>query len=234
VMILGVYHFDNPGADLVKTDLDDHLSERRQAEIAAVVAALAEFRPTRILLEAGDQEKLTARYQANGPLDASETDQLGFRLARQLGHAEVFAIDHRIDMDFDRLMAAANASQDQVFLDSFGALMKEVEAEMSSQRDRTVTENLRRHNDPAMIAKSRDAYLSIARVKHGDDFAGADVLAGWYQRNFRIFANLVARITSPDDRVLVIYGSGHAAILRDLVSASPNLVLVEPNDYLGR
>ena len=71
----------------------------------------------------------------------------------------------------------------------------------------------------------------MARVKYGDDFAGADVLAAWYQRNFRIFANLAAAVR-PDDRVLVIYGQGHGAILRELIEASPALVLVEPNPYL--
>jgi hypothetical protein len=234
VMILGVYHFDNPGLDLAKSHLDDHLSAGRQAEIEAVAAALAAFRPTTIMVEAVDQAKLDATFAANQPLTASETQQLGFRLARQLGLAGLVAIDHPGDMDFDRLLAAATASQDQVFLATFEATMKEVEADLARQRERTVTENLLVMNDPANIARMRDIYLMIARVKHGDDFAGPDVLAGWYQRNFRIFANLAAHVTSPDDRVLVIYGGGHAAILRELVAASPNLVLVEPNDFLGR
>ena len=234
VMILGVYHFDNPGLDLAKSDLDDHLSPERQAEIAAVVAALAEFRPTQIMVEAVDQAKLDASFAADEPLGASETQQLGFRLARQLGLSGVVAIDHRGDMDFDRLLAAATASQDRVFLESFEATMKEVEADLAKQRERTVGENLRVMNDPANIARMRDIYLHLARVKHGDDFAGPDVLGAWYLRNFRIFANLAAQVSSPEDRVLVIFGGGHAAILRELVAASPNLVLVEPNDFLDR
>src|SRR5262252_9303741 len=51
VMILGVYHFANPGLDYVKSDLDDHLSEKRQKQIAEVVESLAKFRPTKIAIE---------------------------------------------------------------------------------------------------------------------------------------------------------------------------------------
>lgn len=233
VMILGAYHFDDPGNDLVKTAPDDHLSARRQAEIADVVARLARFAPTKILVEAVDQAKLTARFTAGGPLAASEVDQLGIRLARQLKLPGVHAIDHRIGMDFERLMAAANASGDRVFLDAFRAVIATIEGEVAARRDRTVRETLVAMNDPAMIARDGEAYLVATRVKHGDDFAGADVVAGWYQRNFRIFANLAATVTSPDDRVLVIFGRGHAAILRELVRASPNLVLVDPNAYLA-
>ncbi len=232
-MILGVYHFDNPGQDLVKSELDDHLSAKRQAEIEQVVAGLAAFKPTRILVEAVSQEKLDARFRDNRPLEATELDQLGIRLARRLGLPGLVAIDHRMDMDFDRLMAAAQASNDQLFLDTFQSVMAEVQADLARQRERTVADNLRSMNDPANIARGREIYLQMARVKHGDDFAGPDVLAAWYQRNFRIFANLAAAVSSPDDRILVIYGGGHAAILRDLVAASPNLVLVEPNDYLA-
>lgn len=233
VMILGTYHFDDPGNDLVKTAPDDHLGARRQAEIADVVARLARFAPTKILVEAVDQAKLTARFTAGGPLAASEVDQLGIRLARQLRLPGVVAIDHRSDMDFDRLMTAANASDDRVFLDAFRAVIASIEAEVAARRDRSVRATLVAMNDPAMIARDGEAYLVATRVKHGDDFAGADVVAGWYQRNFRIFANLAAAVTSPDDRVLVIFGRGHAAILRELVRASPNLVLVDPNAYLA-
>jgi hypothetical protein len=233
VMILGLYHFDNPGLDVVKTALDDHTSAKRQAEIADVVARLAAFRPTVIAVEWGDQATLDEAFAADRPLDPSETEQLGFRLARQLGLPGLVAIDHKLDMDFDRLMAAATASNDQVFLTVFQEALKSIEAELAAQVEHTVRDNLIAMNDPARIARDRALYLQMARVRHEGDYAGPDVLSGWYQRNFRIFANLAAAIDSPEARVLVLYGAGHAAILRDLVEASPNLVLVEPNDYLG-
>jgi len=233
VMILGLYHFHNPGRDIVKGPPDDHLSPQRQADIADVIARLVRFAPTKILVEAVDQAALTAKFEAGGPLDSSELEQLGFRLARQLKLPGLIAIDHKLDMDFDRLLGAANASKDQVFLDTFHQAIARIQADTDARPTRTVRASLIAMNDPARIDADRQLYLAMARVKHGDDFAGPDVLAGWYQRNFRIFANLVRAVTSPDDRVLVIYGQGHAAILRELVAANPGLVLVEPNAYLA-
>lgn len=235
VMILGVYHFDNPGLDAVKSDLDDHTAPERQAQIGAVITALATFKPTKILVESDDQAHLTAAYagarDAKAPLGSDEVDQLGLRLAIQLGLPGVGAIDHQMGMDFDRLTAAAQATHDP-FVQTFAAAVEKFGAEATTFSSHTVMENLRALNDPARFPAERDLYLTMARVKNGDDFAGPDVLAGWYQRNFRIFASLAAAVTSPEDRVLVIFGEGHAAILRDLVAASHEMVLVEPNDYL--
>jgi hypothetical protein len=39
----------------------------------------------------------------------------------------------------------------------------------------------------------------------GDVYGGADMVADWYKRNLRIFANLT-RISEPGDRVFIIYG----------------------------
>ena len=40
LVLLGTYHFANPGLDVVKVKTDNVLSERRQAEIRAVVERL--------------------------------------------------------------------------------------------------------------------------------------------------------------------------------------------------
>jgi hypothetical protein len=51
VLVLGTYHFANPGLDVVKTDVAYVLAPRKKAEIEAIVDALARFRPTRIAVE---------------------------------------------------------------------------------------------------------------------------------------------------------------------------------------
>jgi hypothetical protein len=41
VMFLGVYHFHNPNLDVVKSNFPDHLSEKKQQEIAELLELLA-------------------------------------------------------------------------------------------------------------------------------------------------------------------------------------------------
>lgn len=239
VLVLGVYHFTNPNLDYVKTNVDDHMSEKRQKEIAEVVEALSRFKPTKIVLEAVEglssvHRNYEAYLKGEYTLTGDERDQLGFRLAKLLGHKRVYAADHKLDMDFEGVMAAAQQSGDREFLEMFQKIMIELQEFEKRKGTMTVREILAATNDPSSIKRGGDLYLQISRVRSGDKFIGADVLATWYQRNFRIFANLMRAIESPEDRVVVIFGAGHSAILRELVQSSPGLQLVEPNDYLAK
>lgn len=55
----------------------------------------------------------------------------------------------------------------------------------------------------------------------------------WYNRNLRIFANLLRIIEREDERILLVIGSGHLGILRHAVETSPEYQLVEVEGYLG-
>lgn len=235
VMVLGTYHFDNPNRDYVKSDLDDHRSARRQREIAKVVERLASFAPTKIALESADAAALAAKYEAymagTYTLGGDERDQLGLRLARRLGHPRVYAVDHKLDMDLERVVAAAKETQNRAFLAAFEHAIAEIEVRQKRLASLTVDQALAEMNEPDEMASTRDLYMQLARVRLPDAFVGADVLASWYQRNFRIFANLVELI-EPDDRVLVIFGAGHAPYLRELVQSCADMRLVEPNAFL--
>jgi len=51
VMMLGTYHFGNPGQDLHNMKADNVLTPKKQAELADVAARLARFKPTEIAVE---------------------------------------------------------------------------------------------------------------------------------------------------------------------------------------
>ncbi|HRH43908.1 MAG TPA: DUF5694 domain-containing protein [Pyrinomonadaceae bacterium] len=237
VMILGVYHFANPNADLVKSNFPDHLSDKKQKEIAEVLDLLAKFKPTKIVVERVPENTVVQNnYQeylkGNYKLTANETEQIGFRLAKQFGHERIFMADHQLGMDFDSLMAAANETKNTQFLQFFQKVIGEAQAMQNRQAQMTVRDTLVELNQPLLQEQTKEFYLQMARVRSKDKFVGADVLAAWYQRNFRIFTNLSQIIDSPKDRVLVIFGQGHIAYLRDAVKSSPDMQLIEPNDYL--
>ena len=239
VMILGVYHFHNPNADYVKTEFDDHLSAKRQPQIAETLALLAEFKPTKIALEAAPeavniQNDYAAYLKGAYKLTANEREQIGFRLAQQLGHQQVYLIDHLIGMDIAGVMKAAQQTNNRAFLASFQKTIGVAEQMLKQQVNKTVRESLSEWNEPSLLSQGRDFYLQMARVRSGDKFIGADVLTNWYQRNFRIFTNLIHLVESPQERVLVVFGNAHAPILRELCTSSPDLQLVEANDYLKK
>src|SRR3989449_3614950 len=98
VLVLGVYHMSNPGHDIFNMQADDVLAPKRQAEITQVMAVLKKFQPTKIALERdpGDNRlsKDYADYLAGKHgLTRNEIEQLGFRLAKELGHKTVNGVD---------------------------------------------------------------------------------------------------------------------------------------------
>ncbi|HEX8392401.1 MAG TPA: DUF5694 domain-containing protein, partial [Longimicrobium sp.] len=105
VMVLGTAHWANPGLDYNNPQVDDVLSPRRQAEVQAILDALAEFRPTRIALEAEPSRDSVwndryRRYRAGSlTLGRDERDQIGLRLAARLGHDRVYTVDWQNGMD---------------------------------------------------------------------------------------------------------------------------------------
>ncbi|MCH8273412.1 MAG: hypothetical protein IH851_01305 [Armatimonadetes bacterium] len=237
VMILGTYHFASPGLDVVKTGVADVMTPEKQAEIAEVVEALSGFRPTKIAIEASGAaavkfDRVYAAYRAGEhELTRNERQQLGFRLAARFDHQKVYPIDHGGDFPLEEVMAYAQ-EHDPAFVQEFMKMVATIEAEEDSlQRHATVREILRHHNDPRFIAGGHSQYVNMARVGAGDSYVGANLLAAWYDRNIRIFANLT-QIGEPGDRILVIFGSGHSAVLRHFVESSEQMELVDPLDFL--
>lgn len=237
VMILGVYHFNNPNADVVKTNFPDHLSPAKQKEIEDVLEALAKFAPTKIFVEEVPEsptlreryvEYLNGKYQ----LTANETEQIGYRLGKKFGHKQIFGADHRIGMDINAVMAAANETKNTAFLSLFQSVIAEVQAMQKRHETGTVKQALIELNEPALQQRTKDLYMQMARVTNGGSYVGADVLTNWYQRNLRIFSNVVRMLEPSDSRVLVIFGQGHAPYLRDAIQSSPDMQLIEPNEYL--
>jgi hypothetical protein len=237
VLVLGTYHFANPGLDVVQTEVADVLTPAKQAEIRQVVDALARFRPTKVAVEALPEsaarlDSLYAAYRVGRhELSRNETYQLGFRLAARFEHPRVHPIDHGGEFPFGPVMQYAQ-THDPAFVAHVQAMLAEITAEENRrQRELSVGQNLRQSNEPARIAADHALYLQFARVGAGDGYAGAELLSKWYERNIRIFANL-QRIAEPGDRILVIIGSGHSAILRELIESASDMELVEALDFL--
>lgn len=237
VMVLGTYHFANPGRDAVRSRLRDTMSSTRQEEIAELVKRLSAFRPTKIAVESQPQNaaKLNgnlAAYRAKTyDLGANEIEQVGFRLAAQSQIDTLLLIDNQLDLDFSRLMGFMQAKEPDR-AQKFGMQIQQIGAKFEDWDSRfSVGALLAIHNNPTFIKQSHQFYVSLCDTTDGTDYPGADILGDWYKRNARIYGNLRKGIAK-GDRVLVIYGSGHAKILRELIQDSGDLELVEASKYL--
>ena len=107
-------------------------------------------------------------------------------------------------------------------LGEIGVLVKAQNAYLLSH---TVLETLLYMNADDRVAQENGLYYRMARLNEPGDWAGADLVSDWFRRNVRIFGNVVRIADSPNERVLVIYGTGHLGWLQYNFASDPNLRL---------
>lgn len=247
IMVLGTYHFANPGRDLVNVEADNVLAPDRQRELEALADALATFRPTRIVVEreADGPDFALASYRDFGPemlaSRANETVQIGYRLARRLGHENVFGFDEQSgesEPDYFPFGAVRDYAAEHGMSGRIAAIMAEVqgmaERLQADQATQTIPELLIAQNRSEEAARMHGiGYYGLLAIGDGDRQPGAELNAYWFMRNAKMFAKL-GLIADPGDRVLVIVGSGHKFWLDHLAELTPGYRRVDPLPYLDR
>ena len=224
VLLLGLFHFDNPGLDAVKYRPRDVMQPAEQAYLVALSERLARFAPTRVLLEYPAKSDVTvnqryADYLAGNPeLRKNEIYQIGFRVARLAGHARV----HGFDVQAPPFQAALWG-----YLPKEPAAERKLAAMIATESERlealhrslSLKDLLAQSNSSREDQHNKGFYMTLNDVAAEEGlFHGADAAANWWHRNLRMYA-LVQTHARPGERVLVIAGSGHVAILRDMLRA---------------
>ena len=238
VLVLGVYHMANPGHDVFNVQADDVLSPRRQQEIAELAAVLKKFKPTKIAVEADyGQDVVPKRYAeylaGTRPLSRNEVEQIGFRLAKEMGHTAIYPADADGDFPWPRLVHYAKATGQSAKLEAvIGEIGDMVKANNEYLKTHTVLQTLLYMNSDAKVAEDVGFYYLEARYGEPGDYAGPDLLAEWYRRNVRIFNNVTKLVATPEDRILVIFGAGHLGWLRQDFGADPTLKLRKLEEFV--
>ncbi|MFL6300108.1 MAG: DUF5694 domain-containing protein [Terriglobales bacterium] len=231
VLVLGTYHMGNPGHDIYNMQADDVRAPKRQAELTQLMQVLKKFSPTKIAIESDSfSDKIPKRYAdylaGKYELTSNEIDQIGLRLAKELGHKAVYPVDVDGEFPYQHLVNYAKATGRSKELDEvmngFGEKTKKQGEFLASH---TILETLLWANSENNVAYEDGLYMRLAHFGEGGDWAGADLNSDWYRRNMRIFSNITHLVDSPNERVLVIYGSGHLSWLQHNVASDPTLRL---------
>ena len=254
IMILGSGHLANPGANVYNTKMDDVLAPKRQDEISELVRLLKAYQPTKIALEQ-DEKTHGAEIQRNyqGYLKGTyelrrwEVDQIGFRLAKQMGHPKVYCVDYwpkqnpfleKIDDDLIDYPKFAE-THDQKHLLPFGPTEGKITKDergttwIEPEKYVPIIDMYIQSNEPAGLRKSRQFYLRVARIGLGDEYPGANWLAHtWYDRNLKIYVNLTRITESADDRIMLIIGDGHVYLIQQFLEGSGDYIVESPLKYL--
>lgn len=238
VLLFGVFHFANPGLDAVRVDQIDVLTPDNQVYLNQLAMRLCAFRPTAVLLEfdpARDQEfqsQLDAYLEDDFDLKSNEIYQIGFRVAEACRVTAIHGFDERqIQWGGDLLLQYLKESEPEL-LDTMNAQIAEIQESMAQAHQTLSLRELLIHaNDPQDDRLNKDLYLLTNVAGAGDGFEGADATARWWHRNIRMYANIQKHATA-GERLLVIAGQGHTAILKDLLDIDRRLVARDILPYL--
>jgi len=249
--LLGTPHLANPGADEHNVEVDDVLTPTRQSELRTVCERLEPTDVDTVAVEipVEEQAALDDQYAAvrdgaalddadavpSGPAAVrSEVVQIGFRLARSLGHDRVYGVDSRppvpdfegeadfaIDLDADRVPYP---------VPDIAAAVEERERRLA---DSTILEVLRANNRPDSLQTLHVGNVAASLTSGGtEDFVGARQLAWWYERNARMLQSLI-RVSDQGTATLFIVGTGHVVPVKELAAAAPMTCPRRPHELFA-
>jgi hypothetical protein len=243
IMVLGCYHMANRHSDVFNLEIGDVRTPAKQAELEEVCGCLKKFQPTKIALEViadrpGLVSSIFENYNPTRLLESrDEVTQIGLRLAHALRHPMVYGINELSDtidyFPFPRVEQFAQEHQQQSVLEGMFAFGNQIKLEDEKRlQTSTVRELLRRQNEPERFeTEMKQAYMPMLDIGNATQHPGAELNAIWYLRNAKIFSKL-RFIAQTGDRILVLFGAGHAYWLRHFVEFTTEFELIEPNEYL--
>ena len=247
VLLLGTFHFGYPNLDGHKTDSAKYIDVKspvRQKEMEELATVIMRFKPTRIYVEANDGNWIDSLYDAyrsgNYKPGRNEIFQLGFRVAGLSKHRKVYSVDTwPFSSEFEQKypwiesLWSHNSPVDSVRDQYWAAKYKRWYAAGDEQElNMTLLENFLHMAEPPTLQRMHGHYLasgfSTAEEVNGNGQQGPDALSiWWYNRNLRIFNNILRTKPGPEDRILVLFGNGHMPILRHCFYSSPEFRIVE-------
>lgn len=244
VMLLGSAHLANHNLDAHNVDVPDVRTPARQADLQDLTDRLALYAPQKVMVEAewhaerAAVDSSYAAYLASGGQteSRSEIEQIGFRLARDLGHSRVHSIDSRRFMDYSGVRQfVAEGGQIKHTMDYNAMVPERLRVDEDSLiRSLSLTEYYAWLNDDTALRGNHfGMFAGLLGAGADDNYAGPDEIAGWYSRNLKMVHHILREVEVGDERVLVIVGGGHVRAMRHFLDEAPHFCPTSPLPYLA-
>ncbi len=249
VLLVATFHFAYYNRDVVKTSKDKQiniLSTQKQTEVEELVNYISKFKPTKIVIENSSEDATWMnRYKEyeneKRALGKNEIEQIGFRLVKKFKLDTLYGADAGsifYDLYYSKDSTVLRPRLDSIF-SGWGNYNYKCNDPVCKLRDSlnkykdelglklTLLDYFQFLNSDKALNRNYGSYFDGEYFTEGQ-YRGADALAmDWYDRNLRIFRNIQRVTTSPEDRILVLFGQGHISILKQIFECAPNYKLVK-------
>lgn len=242
ILLLGTFHF-------MESDIDFY-SRKSQKELELLSESIKSFAPDTIAVEAAAhaQKDIDSSYEKFCLDNLNDIDkmkrenlgdihifggcypimynneavQIGYRLGKLFSHTKIYAIDDD---------TASNMNPMKSDIPSLAEAKKAFKLHSNAEPKDSIIEKLKYINDEKWINLHHSTYIQANAVNADSDYSGSTMVAAWYERNLKIFAN-IQNLAKSSKRMLVIYGAGHLKILKQLINEDSNLRLVDISEYI--
>ena len=243
ILLVGTFHFNNPGADVAQFKTFDVLKEDAQKELEELAQKIAEFNPTKIFVEWNYKEQkeldsLYKLYKAGNYYNKKQSNfyktneifQLAFRAGKLSSDAQLVAIDYNdSDFPFEKLMASIkknNQTEIEAYLTS---TIQKYESEFNEKvaSNTPLKEILYDSNTAKERQEMNEFYEKILTVGDHEDFIGAYLTSEWMRRNLYMWSLLKKNTAKNDERVMVLLGASHIAMIKKFIDANKDWKVIE-------
>jgi Family of unknown function (DUF5694) len=242
VILLGTFHY-GATSDRNSTNFADLYTEKRQKELDSIATALNKFGVNKFFLETafnrqGKQDTLYNLYAGNKLTDSVEARdervQIAFRTAVKNG-AVLVAADYRQELPYDKMDAYETAHKnDTVNTYPFFDVAYPFTVKQSKLAESSLLKYYVQMNNAYNRQRILYDYLHYSLAYGKDaDFVGSNFTSSWYDRNLKIFNNILRNIDIKKDKVIVVlFGSSHTAVLHQFFSNHPYFEIVPLENVL--
>ncbi|WP_273277770.1 DUF5694 domain-containing protein [Maribacter polysiphoniae] len=238
-LLIGTFHYNNPGADVAKTKSLDILSEDSQLELKKISSEIKNYNPTKIFVEwpYNEQKELDSLYLIytkgnyfdNDSLSnfylKNEIFQLAFRVAKENNLKKVYAIDYATPFPFEDVMKEIedNNQSDLKKRIEEGISKFTVDFDHKIESGVSLTELTYFVNSQEMRKFSNYFHNDLMLLAGGtNDFSGPLLTSEWFKRNLYMWSLIQKNVTKSDERIMVLAGTSHVAMLELFIKENDN------------
>lgn len=240
ILLIGTFHYANPGLDITKINTFNIMSEKSQKELETISNKITKFGPDKIFVEwkFSKQADLDKFYNKNTDSlikkSSNEITQLALRTAKKLNHKKLYGIDYHTRFPYDSLMMSMEkANQKDLIKRNTESTEKFKKEHNSRMNNSSLTDLMLYYNEKQTNNDDIQWYLEVAnRTGNPDDFTGSSLVSNWYKRNLYMYSLIQKLTESTDNKIMVLLGAGHAAMLREFIAHDPTFELVELSTVL--
>lgn len=245
ILLIGTFHYDNPGLDVNKEADFDVLNASVQKELDLITNKIAAFNPTKFFIEFDNwrQMRLDSLYnlylenkyfdfvKRNFPDNRyyleSEIFQLAFKAGKNAHLKRINGINTYADFPYDSLKTAMKEAN------QFD-LLKLMETSFPKATSASLITRMLDLNTSLSRRENRSWYIKYAnRGGKPENFIGSYLASEWFRRNLYMYSLIQKLTDNTDEKVVLLLGAGHISMIEQFIKDDDRFEIVELKDVLN-